>query len=44
MTIHHIVWPPKYCLAGNQFHNNVKEEKVVRERFHGSMVTGPSPQ
>jgi len=44
MSIHHVVWPPKYRLAGHQFHNNVKVEMAVRERFHGSMVTGPSLQ
>jgi hypothetical protein len=44
MSIHHIVWPLKYHLAGHQIHNNVKVEMAVHERFHGSMVTGPSLQ
>jgi len=44
MTIHHTVWPPKYHLAGHQFHNNVKVEMVVCEKLNGSMVTGLSPQ
>jgi hypothetical protein len=44
MTIHHTVWPPKYRLAGHQFHNNVKVEMFVCEKLKGSMVTGLSPQ
>jgi hypothetical protein len=44
MTIHHIVGPLKYRLAGHQSHNNVKVEMAVCEQFHGSMVTGPSLQ
>jgi len=39
MSIHHTVWPLKYCLAGLQFHN-MKMEMAVRERFSGSTFTG----
>ena len=44
MSIHHIVWPLKYRLAGNKFHNIVKVEMAVHKPFHGSVVIGPSPQ
>lgn len=44
VSIHHIVWPMKYRLAGHQFHNIVKVEVAVRKLFHGSVVTGPPPQ